>query len=129
MKNVLIVFAAALLSSCAHTVVDSGAKLLYPLSAQDRMVLEQRLTRLEKGMNGKAALRIIGLARCPTPEEPTIGNSSIVVQIGNGYTLHVNFADFSAGGGFISAKIKKESANQTSDGIRQPADGSPKPSM
>ena len=117
MKNILAFLVVSLLCSCAHTVSDSGDKLVHPLDNKSRAVLQQRISALQPGMTVKQVLRKVGLAGCPTPAWPVPGNNSTVTQLGNGFSLHLRFADGSDGGGFVSAEIREDSANQEVEAI------------
>ncbi|MEY2428331.1 MAG: hypothetical protein QOJ40_1216 [Verrucomicrobiota bacterium] len=114
-KTIVSVTAAAALltasgSFAADPDKDSSVQkdkvLTYPLSQSDREILQKRIARIEPGMTVNQALQVLKPMRgFPHPVWNIPGDNSLNQNLGNGWSLHLEFAKAEEGGLLISAKL------------------------
>jgi hypothetical protein len=94
--------------------------LSYPLTPGDREVLMKRIAKLEKGMTVKEALAALQPMRgFPKPVNDVPGNNSFTQDLGQGWSMRVNFANPADGGLLVSAKLNPPLQQQTPATFRQ----------
>jgi len=102
---------AALGSSASREVVSADnvqeeKELSYPLPPRDREIIMKRLARMEKGMTVKEAeVALQPMRGFPQPVRDIPGNNSFTQELGDGWSLRLNFANPAEGGLLVSAKL------------------------
>ena len=108
---ILLLFGFSLVGSAAEAPAiwrdEAPKEVVYPLAPADRDEFRKRVEKIQRGMTVKEALRAIQPLRgFPTPVWDVPGNNSFSQDLGEGWTLRLDFADPKAGGLLTAATLR-----------------------